>query len=289
MSAVFIGISGWRYKGWRGVFYPQDLNQKEELHYASRRLSSIEINGSFYSLQLPSSYKRWYQDTPRNFIFSVKGNRFITHIKRLRDVEKPLANFFASGLFHLKEKLGPILWQFPPSFQYDPKIVEAFFRLLPKDLKEAQQLARNKDETVKGRSYLSFRKNRRLRHAMEIRNESFINPSFVELLRKYNVALVIADTAGKWPYKEDITADFVYIRLHGDAKLYASGYTEKALHRWADRIRLWKKGKEPLDASRIASKKATDRKSRNVYCYFDNDIKVKAPQDAERLVQLLSE
>jgi uncharacterized protein YecE (DUF72 family) len=287
MGKIFIGISGWRYGPWRGKFYPEGLTQKRELEFASRALPTIEINGSFYALQKPESYASWYDSTPSGFVFSVKGNRYITHIQRLRDIEKPLANVFASGVFNLREKLGPFLWQFPPGFRYDPERVEHFFSLLPRDTKEALKLARKRDKRMEGRSRLAVDKNRKLRHAMEIRNKNFIDESFVALLRKYRVALVVADTAGKWPYQEDVTSDFMYLRLHGDEELYASGYTDEALNRWAERIRAWSTGSEPNDAARISQKPPPKRASRDIYCYFDNDVKVRAPFDARQLIEKL--
>ena len=287
MSNIRIGISGWRYAPWRGVFYPKTLTQIRELEFASRVLPTIEINGSFYSLQRPESYAAWYAATPPNFVFSVKGNRYITHILRLRDIEKPLANVFASGVFNLREKLGPFLWQFPPSFRYEPEQLEHFLSLLPRDMEAALELARKREPRMKGRARLAIDQNRKLRHAMEIRNQSFVDDSFVTLLRKYQVALVVADTAGKWPYQEDVTSDFMYLRLHGDKQLYASGYTEAALDRWALRIRAWSTGAEPSDAKRISQTPVSQRASRDIYCYFDNDIKVKAPFDAKRLIEKL--
>lgn len=287
MSKIYIGISGWRYPPWRGVFYPPKLTQARELEFASRAVRSIEINGSFYSLQRPQSYAAWYTATPPGFIFSVKGNRYLTHILRLRDIEKPLANVFASGVFNLREKLGPFLWQFPPSFRYAPDQLEHFFSLLPRDTEEALALARKRDPGMKGRTRLAIDANRPLRHAMEIRNASFIDASFIALLRQYRIALVVADTAGKWPYREDVTTDFMYLRLHGDKELYASGYTEASLDRWAARIKAWSKGGEPSDAQRIATEDAPAASDRDVYCYFDNDIKVRAPFDARRLIEKL--
>jgi uncharacterized protein YecE (DUF72 family) len=285
MSKIRIGISGWRYRPWRGVFYPRGLAQRRELEFASRALPSIEINGSFYSLQDPASYARWYRDTPEDFVFSVKGARYITHMRRLREIETPLANFFASGIFNLREKLGPVLWQFPPNFRYDPGRLEEFFALLPRTTAQALALARRRDARMTGRSRLAIDVNRRIRHAMEIRNESFLDP--VALLRRYGIALVIADTAKKWPHREDVTSDFIYILLHGDKKIYTSGYTDTALNRWAARIFAWSKGKEPPDARRISARPAPRRRSRDVYCYFDNDVKVKAPFDALNLIRKL--
>ncbi|MDC8759921.1 DUF72 domain-containing protein [Janthinobacterium fluminis] len=287
MGNIYIGISGWRYPPWRGVFYPRGLKQAHELEYASRALPTIEINGSFYALQRPHSYAAWYAATPADFIFSHKGNRFITHIQRLRNVEVPLANVFASGVLKLREKLGPFLWQFPPSFRYDAELVEHFFRLLPQDSEQALLLARHCDPRMLGRSELAIDGKRTLRHAMEIRHDSFADPSFVALLRKYHVALVVADTAGKWPDYADVTADFMYLRLHGDKELYASGYTDAALARWADRIALWHAGAQPADARRISDSEPARHASRDVFCYFDNDIKVKAPFDAWRLIEKL--
>ena len=286
-GTIRIGISGWRYPPWRKVFYPDGLTQKRELEFASRALPTIEINGSFYGLQRPTSYQHWYEQTPPGFVFSVKAHRYVTHILRLQHVESAIANFFASGLFHLKEKLGPILWQFPPSFRFNPELFENFLKLLPHDTKAAADFARRHHTSAADRVYLKADRERPLRHAVEIRHESFVDQAFVDLLRKYKAALVIADTAGKWPYREDVTADFVYLRLHGAEELYASGYTDSALERWADRISAWSRGGQPKDAHLIVERKPSARKSRDVYCYFDNDIKVRAPFDARKLIDSL--
>jgi len=273
-----IGISGWRYEPWRQVFYPPKLAQRRELEYASRQVNSIEINGSFYSLQTPESYQQWYQDTPDDFVFSVKGPRFISHIRRLKDVEKPLANFFGSGVLHLKEKLGPILWQFAPSFRFDEERIAEFFELLPRTRAQAIALTAKADRVEP--SYPEGVG--RIRHAMEIRHPSFENPDFIALLRKHDVALVFADTAGTWPYMEDVTSDFVYLRLHGEEQLYASGYDENAIGFWAERLRAWQKGGQPKDA--VTMTDDTPRKiKRDAFVYFDNDIKVYAPFDAQTL------
>jgi uncharacterized protein YecE (DUF72 family) len=287
MKNTLIGISGWRYEPWREVFYPADLAQHRELAFASRAFPSIEINGSFYSLQSPASWQAWYAATPPGFVFSVKGPRYVTHILRLRNVLRPLANFFASGIFNLREKLGPLLWQFPPTLRYDERLFSEFFSLLPHDTRDALSLARRRDPRMHGRSSLRIDANRPLRHAVEVRHESFAAPEFIALLRRHGVALVVADTAGKWPYLEDVTADFMYLRLHGDKELYASGYTDAALDRWAGRIRAWSRGGEPRDARRASDRPPRKRRSRDVFCYFDNDIKVRAPFDADRLMQKL--
>jgi uncharacterized protein YecE (DUF72 family) len=288
MATVRIGISGWRYAPWRGVFYPEGLPQRNELAYASSLFASIEINGSFYSLQKPASYGAWAEATPERFAFSVKGPRFITHILRLEGVETPLANFFASGVLRLGAKLGPMLWQFPPSFRYDAEKMEAFFALLPRDARAAAAMAARHDNHLKAEPWLRIDDpGRPLRHAVEIRHESFTTPDFVAQLRRHGVALVVADTAGRWPLMEDVTADFVYVRLHGDEELYASGYSDEALADWARRIEAWRGGGEVKDARRVgpAAKKA--RGGREVFVYFDNDVKVHAPYDAMKLAHRL--
>ncbi len=288
MDKIRIGISGWRYAPWRGPFYPPDLPQRAELAYASRRLSTIEINGSFYSLQRPESYAQWHAATPDGFVFSVKGGRYITHMLRLRNVEQALANFFASGVFKLREKLGPILWQFPPNFRYDRERMEGFFRMLPRDTEAARSLARRRSSWMKGRVSLAIDAQRPLRHAVEVRHDSFCDPSFVDLLREQRIALVIAETAGQWPMAQDVTADFMYLRLHGDKELYRSGYSDRALSRWAERIRAWQEGSEPADAQKVAAGGPPGRQPRDVYCYFDNtDVKLRAPVDAQNLMRRL--
>jgi uncharacterized protein YecE (DUF72 family) len=286
-GSLRIGISGWRYPPWRGVFYPQDLPQRRELEYASRQLRTIEINGSFYSLQTPESYQAWYEESPAGFLFSVKGGRYITHMRRLRDVATPLANFFASGVANLREKLGPFLWQLPPTLRYDAAQLEEFLAMLPRDTDAAAALARRRDTRMTGRARLAFGPPRRLRHALEVRHPSFVDPSFIALLRRQQVAFVIADTAGKWPEYEDVTADFVYVRLHGAEQLYVSGYTEPQLDRFAARIKCWAAGAEPADARRISPGRAPASRSRDVVCYFDNTDKIEAPRNAMRLAEKL--
>jgi uncharacterized protein YecE (DUF72 family) len=283
---LHIGISGWTYAGWRGVFYPKKLAHRQELEFASREFNSIEINGSFYSLQLPSSYQRWRAETPPGFTFAVKGGRFITHMKKLRDVEAPLANFFASGVLCLREKLGPILWQFPPNFGWNQERFAAFFDLLPRDTRSAAKLAKKHDAKVKGRAWTKAEGDHPIRHAVEIRHPTFMIPEFFALLRKHNIAFVVADTAGKWPYAEDLTADFVYCRLHGSEQLYVSGYSEPELDWWANRIEHWRKGKQPKDAKLVSDRKHAAGK-RDVYIYFDNDAKVHAPFNAKTLAEKL--
>ena len=287
MGRVRIGISGWRYAGWRKKFYPAGLAQRRELEFAAQHFDSIEINGSFYSLQRPESYRAWRQESPADFVFAVKGGRFITHMKKLRDVEAPLANFFASGVLGLEEKLGPSLWQFPQNLGCLDDRFAAFFELLPRDTLQAAELARRHDERLLGRSITTTTERRPLRHAIEVRSPSCCSPAFIELLRKADVGLVVADTAGRFPYLEDVTADFVYVRLHGDVELYKSGYSPAAIERWARRVQAWSTGSEPADAVRVSPVKAPRRKSRDVYVYFDNDAKVHAPFDALALAEAL--
>jgi len=282
---VRVGISGWRYPPWRGVFYPPGLAQRRELEYAARRLSSVEINGSFYSLQRPESYRRWAAETPAGFVFAVKGPRFVTHMKKLAGVETPLANFFASGVLALGPKLGPLLWQLPPTLGFDPERLERFFALLPRTTAAAAVLAQRHDERMDGRSLLSTDTDRPLRHALEVRHRTFETPAFVELLRAHDVALVVADTAGKWPKLDDVSADFVYVRLHGEEELYVSGYDPPALDAWAAKIRTWRAGGTPTDGRTLAS--PAPRQPRDVYVYFDNDVKVRAPFDAIALAERL--
>lgn len=286
MGRAYIGISGWTYGGWRGTFYPKGLAHRRELEYASRRFNSIEINGTFYRLQRPENFERWHAETPRGFRFAVKGSRFITHMKQLRDIETPLANFFASGVLRLEEKLGPVLWQFAPRRRADLARWASFLELLPRTSAEAGRLARRHDARLEGRASWHVETSRPLRHAIEIRHESFLTDEFLTLLRKHDVALVFSDAASDWPYAEDVTASFLYLRLHGAEETYASGYDDAALDRWAAKLGAWLGGSEPGDAARIGPP-APRRASRDAYVFFDNDAKVRAPFDALALAQRL--
>jgi uncharacterized protein YecE (DUF72 family) len=264
-----IGISGWRYPPWRGDFYPKGLPQRSELEYASSKLSSIEINGSFYSLQRPSSWQAWRDTVPDDFVFSVKGPRYVTHLKGLRDVRVPIANFFASGVLALGQKLGPVLWQLPPRHVFRPDLLAEFFDQLPRTTDAARALAAEHDTRLDGKTWFEKAPDAPLRHALEVRHPSFETPEAVALLRKHDIALVVADTAGKWPAMRDVTSTFMYLRLHGADELYTSGYTDEGLDRWAADIRAW------LLAG-------------DVFCYFDNDVKVRAPYDAMALAARLA-
>jgi len=283
-----IGISGWHYGPWRGQFYPKGLPHDRELAFAAERFVSIELNGSFYSLQRPESYERWYEDVPRDFKFAIKGSRYITHMLRLQGVEVALANFFASGVLALRDKLGPILWQLPPSLPFDAARLRAFFEMLPRAGADVEALVRRHDRRVDGRVRLQADENTRLRHALEVRHPGFAAPELVELLREHEIALVVADTAGRWPLLEDVTADFVYVRLHGDDKLYESGYTEEGLDRWAEKIDAWLDGGEPATANTVGRRRSDRLSQRDVFVYFDNDVKVHAPYDAMSLARKIS-
>jgi uncharacterized protein YecE (DUF72 family) len=254
------------------------------LAYAASLFSSIEINGTFYSLQRPSSFLLWKEQTPPDFVFAIKGSRYITHMLKLRGVESALANFFASGVLALGEKLGPILWQFPPNFSFRPELLEEFFSLLPGDTDAAAVLAKRHDERLKGRAFTEVGRRRPIRHAMEIRHPSFVVPEFVSLLRRYNVAMVCADTV-EWPRLMDITSDFIYCRLHGSKVLYTSEYSGEELDRWAARVAAWARGEEVSDGDHASGKPARRREGRDVYVYFDNDAKVFAPKDAQGLAE----
>lgn len=281
---IRIGISGWTYAPWRGAFYPGGLRQAEELRFASSAFSTIEINGTFYRLQSPASFAAWAETVPEDFVFSVKGSRYITHVRRLREPTQLLANFLASGVLALGRHLGPFLWQLPPNFQFDPPRLAEFLAALPQDTDQAASLARKHDSRLPARAVLKSPHPGALRHAMEIRHESFRTPEFIALLRSHGVALVCADTP-EWPRLGDATADFIYARLHGAASLYASGYDEAALHAWAARIKIWASGGTPDDLDQAGPHAARHR--RDVFVYFDNDLKIRAPRDAARLRALL--
>jgi uncharacterized protein YecE (DUF72 family) len=245
---VVVGMAGWVYPDWRGTFYPPGLTQKSELQYASRQVTSIELNGSFYGVPTPSSWRAWHDATPEGFVFSVKAPRQITHIRKLRGAGQPIADFFASGISALGDKLGAVLWQLPPSLPFDVALIEEFLELLP-------------HTTEAGRP---------LRHAIEARNHSFDSPAFIALLEKYGVAAVLGESAGKWPMIDATTTDFRYARLHADAALREGGvYDDAAIEEWALRIEGW--SDSGLDA----------------YVYFDNDTKVRAPLDAMSLIARL--
>ena len=288
MAEIRVGISGWNYPPWRGNFYPPRLTQQLELAYASRRFNAIEINGTFYSLQRPSSFRAWYEATPPGFVFALKGGRFLTHMLKLKNPRQGLANFFASGLLELREKLGPILWQFPAAMPFHEDRFQEFFELLPRDTLELARLAREHAPILKGRVVLEPDAKRRVRHAIEFRHETFLSERFIALMRKHKIALVVADVASKYPTAEDVTADWVYVRLHGSRQLYASGYSPREIEAWAAKVRAWHQGAEPAGARRICGQAKPAAKGRDVYIFFDNtDVKLRAPVDARRMAKVL--
>jgi uncharacterized protein YecE (DUF72 family) len=277
---VRIGVSGWVYPPWRGTFYPKTLPQSEQLAYVGRTFITNEINTTFYRTHKPETFRRWAATVPAGFQFAVKGPRYITHILRLKEPTTALANFFATGVLKLGPKLGPILWQLPPSFKFDARRIDDFLALLPHDTLAAVKLAKKHDDKIK-HTWLRTDKKRRIRHALEIRHDSFITPEFTAILRKRRVALVCADTV-KWPYLVDLTADFVYGRLHGSDKLYFSNYSPQALARWAQRVAAWARGEDPAGPHADPRHKSV-RSKRDVYLYFDNTEKVYAPENALNL------
>jgi uncharacterized protein YecE (DUF72 family) len=280
-ARTFVGISGWNYPPWRGVFYPDGLRHADELAFAAERFDAIEINGSFYSLKRPEHYRAWHDATPPGFVFAVKGSRYVTHMLKLRNCTTALANFFASGVLALGAKLGPILWQLPPQLPFDRARLEAFFALLPRTTDEAARLGRKHDARVRGRAMTHALTAAPIRHAIEVRHASFLDPEFVRVLRRHRIACCVADTAGVHPSIEDVTADFVYVRLHGGETLYVSGYDAPAIARWGARVRAWQSGGQPSDALLAAPRRPpAPRSARNVYVFFDNDVKVRAPFDA---------
>ena len=263
-SRVRVGIGGWVFEPWRGSFYPPGLAQSRELQYASRRLTSIEINGTYYGTQKPASFARWRDETPEDFVFALKGPRFATSRRVLAEAGPSIEKFLASGIVELKGKLGPINWQFPPTKTFDPDDFDAFLALLPSE--------------YEGHA---------LRHAVEVRHESFATPEFIDLLRRYGVAAVIADKAGT-PQLHDVTAPFVYVRLQSAQESLELGYAPAELDAWAARARAWAAGKEPDGARRLAAPLPRPPKQRDVFIYMINGFKPKAPAAAMALMERLS-
>jgi uncharacterized protein YecE (DUF72 family) len=264
-TSIRIGIGGWTYAPWRGTFYPEDLTQSRELEYASRNLTSIEINGTFYGLQKPTSYEKWYQETPDDFVFSLKAPRYATNRKVLADAGETIERFFASGVLLLKQKLGPINWQFAPTKQFAHEDFEAFLKLLPASI-EGQKL----------------------RHAIEVRNDTFKTPEFIALARKYKVAVVLAGDSD-YPQIADITAPFVYARIMGTTDKQANGYSAKALGAWAERARQLAAGTVPEDLETAAERpaKAAKAAAHDVYLYVISGFKERNPAAAMALIKKL--
>jgi uncharacterized protein YecE (DUF72 family) len=270
MPRAYIGISGYDYQGWRGTFYPDDVPRTAWLAFASRIFNSIELNGTFYSLKNPTVFARWAAAVEDDgFVFAIKGGRFITHNLKLRNCTAALGNFFASGVLALGEKTGPFLWQLPASYGFDAERMDAFMRMLPRDSTDGEAVARQHDHRLRRGSLTKSRVHVRYRHAFEVRHPSYFCDEFYALLRVHDCAFVIADTAGKFGYAEAVTADFVYVRLHGSSALYASDYTDEELASWSEKVQAW-----------LAQ-------GRDVYVYFDNDAKVHAPYNAMQLEDLV--
>jgi uncharacterized protein YecE (DUF72 family) len=265
---LVVGTSGWNYPPWRGHFFPKGLPQRRELAYLASRLPAVEVNGTFYSLTRPAVCDAWRAQAPADFEFAIKGSRYITHMLKLANVRAPMANFFASGILRLGAQLGPILWQLPAMVAFDPARADAFLGALPRDVAAAERCARRHDARVTGRAALTAPdgRDRRLRHALEVRHPSWLTDAALDVLARHQVALVVADTAGRHPFAIHDTAEFTYVRLHGAKRLYQSRYTNDEIARWAGRVREW-----------------LGRK-RDVYVFFDNTDKRHAPGDALRLL-----
>ena len=278
-GTVRLGIAGWIFPPWRGgMFYPDGLKQKDELSYASRHLGVIEINATFRAMQKPASFKKWAAETPETFRFSVKGHQAITHFKRLKDVDAAVATFLASGPLALGSRLGPFVWQLPPNLKYERGRFEAFFALLPKTPDQAVTLAAKHDGFKD--PHLSAEGVTSIRHAVEVRNESFATSEFVALCRAHNIALVTADTA-EWPAM-DATADFTYARLQGAPG--ADHYEPEDLDLWAKRIAALAGGTPVPNAKLIAD---ADDRPRDVFALFVSTDKEHAPRNAQAVMQRL--
>jgi len=280
-GTIRIGIAGWNFADWRGPFYPKGLPQKQELNYASRALGAIEINSTFYGHQKAESFAAWAAETPEDFRFSVKGHQGITHIKRLKQVDEALAFFFGSGVMALGHRLGPFVWQLPPNMKFDAERMETFLALLPQTPETLAEMA--KKATSESRTLVTDATGiSKVRHAIEVRNETFADAAFVALLRKHNVALVTADTA-EWPAM-DVTADFAYLRLQGAPG--ADHYEETDLDRWAARLKALSEG-GALPDGKFIGEPAGDGKTRDVFAYYVSTDKVHAPSNAMATMQRL--
>jgi uncharacterized protein YecE (DUF72 family) len=260
---VRIGVGGWTFAPWRGVFYPDDLPQKNELSYMSQRLNCIEINATYYGSQKPESYRRWAAETPDGFVFTLKGSRFTTNRRVLAEAGESIERFFKQGMTELGDKLGPILWQFAPTKKFDEADFDAFLALLP--------------ATVDGAP---------LRHCVEVRNASFSTPAFAALLRKRNVAVVFADHQ-TYPALADVTGDFVYARLQTGSDAVETAYEPAALDAWAKRLTTWAEGGRPDDLAAADPAAKPDGSPRDVFAFIIHEGKIRAPAAAEALIKRL--
>lgn len=257
---IHIGIGGWTFAPWRGVFYPEKLTQAKELFYAASKLTSIEINGTYYGSQKPESFRKWASEVPDGFIFSVKGPRFATNRRVLAEAGDSIQRFYDSGVLELRDRLGPVLWQFAPTKKFDEADFGAFLELLPRELE-----------------------GRALRHVVEVRHDSFCTPSFIALLRQFGIAVVYADHA-KYPAIADVTADFVYARLQTGKDTVKTAYPPKALDEWSERFKLWASGGEPDDLPRV-DKVSAKKQPRDVFGYVIHEGKIRAPAGAMELIE----
>ena len=260
-GGIYLGIGGWTFEPWRGVFYPDKLSQKKELEYASRKLTAIEINGTYYSTFKPDSWKKWRDETPDGFTFTVKGSRFTTNRKELSGAGESLERFFAQGVTELGDKLGPFFWQFANTKRFDPADFEGFLSLLPKSLD-----------------------GRPARHAVEVRHDSFCTPAFPALLRKHGVACVYAKHA-KYPEIADLTADFVYARLQTGSDAVETAYPQAELDAWAGRFKTWAGGGAPADLPLVDPGHTAATTPRDVFAFIIHEGKIRAPAAAMALIE----
>nr|WP_145549263.1 DUF72 domain-containing protein [Variovorax boronicumulans] len=260
--SIRVGIGGWTFEPWRSNFYPAGLPHSQELHFASRAVTAIEINGTYYSTMTPKSFARWHDETPGDFVFSLKANRFATNRRVLADAGASITRFVESGLSELGNKLGPIVWQFAPTKPFDAPDFEAFLALLPK--------------AVDGRA---------LRHVLDVRHPSFMVPAYLALARRYGCATVFADS-DKYPSFADVTGDFVYARLMRSQADCATGYTTETLGRWADVARDWARGATPAGAPLVEPAQDCGQ-ARDVFVFFINGAKERAPAAAQALIERL--
>ena len=260
MAEPRVGISGWRYKGWRGVFYPKGLRQADELEYAAARMTSIEVNGTFYRTQTPATFRKWASEVPPEFVFALKGPRFAVNRRVLSEAGDSVKRFIDSGIAELGGRLGPLLWQFAPYKKFDEADFGGFLELLPDKVGKLP-----------------------LRHVVEVRSDTFLTPAFITLLRKFNTPVVFAEH-DTYPAIADVTGDFVYARLQKGDESLKQGYPPKALDAWAKRAQAWASGGEPKDLPKV-EKKAAVKQPRDVFMYFIHEAKVRAPAAAMALME----
>ncbi len=287
MKQIRIGMSGWTHDCWRNQFYPKGLPRTKELEYASRQVTSIEVNGTFYGLQKPKTFQRWYNETPADFLLALKAPQFITHTLRLRECEEPLSTFLASGPLCLNEKLGPILWQFPPYMTLKDNRFEEFAKILPHDTQTAAELSKGHSVRIKDHAWTQSNGNHRMRHAFEFRHPSFMNPTFIEMLKAYGIAVVFADSGKTSPYCEDLTSDFVYLRMHCATPAHKKGYPLAFLKNLVKKIETWNSGQQ-VEKAQTVSEGAPKSGEKEIFVYFDNDVTETAPLDALRLIKLMN-